>query len=79
MAAENSHSFVERVKASKKEKRIDNSSLYAGSPMYYYCYDCGVFITSLSEGHSGRAPSRCSGCERLEKEALLDVAKKRAK
>jgi hypothetical protein len=27
--------YVERVKAAEKETHVDNSSLYAGSPMYY--------------------------------------------
>ena len=34
--------YVERVKAAEKETHVDNSSLYAGSPMYYYCRECGV-------------------------------------
>lgn len=70
--------FVERVKESKINPPIDNSRLYAGSPMYYYCVECGAFITSLPECHSGPAPHTCSSCKKLEDNELLEEAKKAA-
>ena len=70
--------FVERVKDSKLNPRIDNASLYAGSPMYYYCGECGAFITSLPECHSGPAPHTCNSCKKLEDGELMVEARKAA-
>jgi hypothetical protein len=67
--------YVERVKAAEKETHVDNSSLYAGSPMYYYCRECGVFITSLPESHTCAAPSLCDGCKKLTDQELLPEAR----
>jgi hypothetical protein len=66
--------FVRRYKASAGSERIDNSRLVAGSPMYYYCKACGVFITALPEAHFSPAPKYCDACNELHKEALLDQA-----
>lgn len=41
--------------------RINNSDLYAGSPMYYYCRLCGNQMI-LPESHIERAPWYCSAC-----------------
>jgi len=70
--------FVGRVRESKEHPPIDNSRLYAGSPMYYYCVECGAFITSLPECHSGPAPHTCTSCRKLEDNELLEEAKKAA-
>ena len=70
--------FVERVKDSKLNPRIDNASLCAGSPMYYYCGECGAFITSLPECHSGPAPHTCNSCKKLEDGELMVEARKAA-
>jgi hypothetical protein len=41
--------------------RQDNSKLYAGSPMFYYCRICGAEIV-LSETHIEPAPWFCTEC-----------------
>ncbi len=55
--------LMERNKAGAKIRRVDNASLYAGSPMYYYCRICGHEF-ELPENHLG-APSHCDGCKEL--------------
>jgi hypothetical protein len=73
--------FIRRYTASQisKDQRVDNSSLPAGAPMYYFCRACGQFITALPEAHFSPAPKYCDDCEDLKKEALLDEALRRAR
>lgn len=35
------NAFHERKAANSQKERVDNGSLWAGSPMYYYCRHCG--------------------------------------
>lgn len=49
-------------------KQIDNASLYAGSPMYFYCRHCGHESDCLPEGYLGRPRHACGECQ-----ALLDA------
>lgn len=39
--------FSERYNLAKKLGQINNSSLPAGSPMYYYCKYCGTHTETL--------------------------------
>jgi hypothetical protein len=66
--------FVER-KTKNAGKQIDNSTLYAGSPMYYYCRHCECHTQTLSESHSGRPITVCTPCEALDVHGLIDKAK----
>ena len=53
--------------------QIDNSSLPAGSPMYYYCKGCALLITTLPEGWYGESPAPlCASCKILNDHGLLD-------
>lgn len=54
-----------RQEENKNKKRIDNSSLYAGSPMYYYCRLCFLHIATLPETHDGPSPKYCDDCQEL--------------
>jgi hypothetical protein len=47
-------------------KHIDNASLYAGSPMYYYCRSCGHESDVLPESHFGAPRKLCSECQALK-------------
>lgn len=51
-----------------KEKIINNSSLPAGSPMYYYCQSCCVLVARLPETHLGAVgagiPRNCHDCQK---------------
>lgn len=46
-------------------KQINNSRLYAGSPMYYYCQLCGWQSDKLPESHAGLPKKHCDDCEAL--------------
>ena len=56
----------DRKKRNKDLKRKNNQDLYAGSPMFYYCRDCGEEI-SLPETHPGPSPKYCRQCEDLNR------------
>ena len=55
-----------RKERNKTLKRKNNQELYAGSPMFYYCRDCGEEI-SLPETHPGPSSQYCWQCEYLKK------------
>jgi hypothetical protein len=47
-------------------KQIDNGSLYAGSPMYFYCKSCGYESDCLPESYLGIPKKLCSDCQDLK-------------
>ena len=50
-------------------KKIDNSSLHAGSSMYYYCISCGHVSSDLPENWDPRftQPKKlCDECQALK-------------
>lgn len=47
-------------------KHIDNASLYAGSPMYYYCRACGHTADVLPESHLSLPKKLCTECQALK-------------
>jgi hypothetical protein len=50
-------------------EKIDNSTLYAGSDMYYYCQSCGHLVDILPENWDPRftQPKRlCDECQALK-------------
>jgi len=55
----------ERRKANKGKPRINNSSLHAGSPMYFYCIGCGGEIV-VPESYTSK-PDCCRECEAMKK------------
>ena len=62
--------FKKRKKANSG-KQVDNSSLYAGSPMYYYCRYCGELTEVLSESHWGSPKRVCDPCDVLHQHGLV--------
>jgi hypothetical protein len=60
----------EARKVANHGKQIDNATLYAGSPMYYYCRDCGALVASLPECHTEAPPRYCEACYELRKREL---------
>jgi len=46
--------------------RIDNSSLPAGAPMYYYCISCGQTADVLPESHFSAPRKLCAACRDLK-------------
>lgn len=71
--------FVGRFTASKAVKKIDNASLMAGEPMYFYCKHCDVLIEALEEEYLFPPYSLCSQCEGLREEGWLEEAKDKVK
>lgn len=64
------------VKALEKRKanppkRIDNASLYAGSPMYYYCHSCGALADVLGEEHTCAPRRLCEDCQEMNEKGWL--------
>lgn len=47
-------------------EHVDNSKLYAGSPMYYYCKACSGLAAVLAEGHISAPPALCDECRALK-------------
>jgi hypothetical protein len=47
-------------------KQVDNASLHAGSPMYYYCRACGAHTATLPEDWYREPPPKfCDECRAL--------------
>lgn len=67
------NAFVERVR--NKPEKIDNSRLYAGAPMYYYCHDCGSLAEVLSETHMSVPKRMCDPCKFLTDNGWMAEAK----
>ena len=63
--------FEERKVANAKKPRIDNSSLYAGSPMYYYCRACGGLSDVLAESDFSSPKRYCKDCQKLIDQGIL--------
>lgn len=71
--------FVERYNQFSKEKKIDNASLYAGSPMYFYCKGCTKHIATLPENYINPPRRYCEPCQVLADHGLMDEALKQVK
>lgn len=54
-----------------KPTQIDNSRLYAGSPMHYYCRDCGWESDVLPESHTSKPKKLCRECIALQRSGFL--------
>lgn len=52
-------------------EKINNSSLYAGSPMYFYCKLCDGEIV-LPEGFTCSVPKLCTDCDFMKDMGWLD-------
>ena len=63
--------YHKRVEKHKDDKHVNNSSLHAGSPMYYYCRKCRCSTDVLSEGFWGSPRQICTPCEILVEHGLV--------
>lgn len=54
-----------------KGKQIDNSSLHAGSPMYFYCRFCAVQTEVLPELYTKVPCTICAPCKVLHEHGLI--------
>lgn len=55
----------------KSVRQIDNASLYAGSPMYYYCVSCGHQADVLPENHMSAPKRLCTACQEMKYKGWL--------
>jgi hypothetical protein len=54
-------------------KVIDNASLPAGSPMYYYCHVCDALVAVKDESwYRDPPPKLCSECFELKEAGLIE-------
>jgi hypothetical protein len=63
--------FEERKKKAKEEGQIDNGSLRAGSPMYFYCKGCGIHHATLPESYITPPPAFCKDCRAMKDAGLV--------
>lgn len=64
-----------RMLAERRANRpvpIDNASLWAGSPMTYYCKSCGHVSEVLPEAHRTTPKSLCGECLALRECGWLE-------
>lgn len=53
-------------------KQVDNSKLYAGSAMYYYCKCCGAHVATKPEGWwQDPPPQTCAPCHDLISDGVI--------
>ena len=64
-----------RRKEAKGVKKINSASLYAGSPMYYYCKLCELLAAKLPETHLCAAPRYCEPCKVMVNQGFDPKAK----
>lgn len=53
-------------------RRVENASLIAGSPMYYYCISCGYTSDVLPECHISKPTKLCTECAALNELGWLE-------
>jgi len=63
--------YHKRVEDNKDLTHIDNGSLYAGSPMYFYCRKCRTQTDVLPESYITRPKTICDPCKILEDHGLI--------
>ena len=49
-----------------KPVKIINGTLHSGSPMYFYCAECGWLSDLLAEGFISKPRRLCSECQLLK-------------
>ncbi len=52
-----------RIRKETAPNKIDNSGLHAGSPMYFYCVDCGWLSDVKEESYTSLPRKFCSSCK----------------
>lgn len=66
--------MLARYEQRKKEnegKEINNASLPAGSPMYFYCNACSAHVATLPENYVTPPPRHCAACKELVRLGLI--------
>ncbi len=60
------------VRKANRPEQIKNQLLHAGSPMYYYCRECGHLAAIMSETHTAPVPKFCPECQSLKDLKIID-------
>ena len=55
-----------RRKENADKEKIDNSSLPAGYPMYFYCISCSALADTKPESYIARPKRLCNECQALK-------------
>ena len=64
--------ILKQRRENNKGKKINNSSLPAGSPMYYYCKSCDELVDTKPEGWFANPPPKlCAFCQQLYDGGML--------
>lgn len=65
--------FLKRKEENSKKKRVNNASLRAGSPMYYYCKYCGAEDIKPECFNPRTDPIKdpCDACRELIEKGLM--------
>lgn len=71
--------FARRRLYAAQIEKIDNAELPAGSPMYFYCRQCGIPTEVLPEDYVFPPTSECSQCQGLKNEGWLEEAMRLAR
>ena len=61
-----------RKRKNNPPTQIDNASLYAGSPMYFYCHLCGHESDVLPEDYTWKPKKICSACQTMKDMGWFD-------
>lgn len=70
--------YVRRVRYAAQIKKIDDSGMHAGSPVYLYCADCGTPTEVFPEENIFPTSRQCSQCYGLHQQRWMSLAKKLA-
>lgn len=66
-----SKAFILRYLEESQKEKVDNSKLYAGSPMYYYCKGCNITTEILPETHTCVPKTWCDPCVVIRDSGIL--------
>ncbi len=55
-----------KYRRANRPKQIDNASLYAGSPMYFYCISCGHLADTKPESYTTSPKRFCAECQAIK-------------
>jgi hypothetical protein len=74
MATTTKEAAMEALKERRENppKKIDNSSLYAGSDMYFYCHSCGRLADVKPEDYTTPPRQLCKLCQEMKDNGWLE-------
>jgi hypothetical protein len=64
--------LAERRENAKHRTKLDNATLPAGSPMYFYCIACGLLADTKPESYNTPPKKLCDECQALKEVGWLE-------